>query len=123
MGLNVIVPPRPTKDSLSLGVQHSPEFACIPLKICIGNLIEANQLGADTFLMVGGCGPCRFGLYGQLMKEIFQDLGINYHTLIIEPPDTGYWQFVTRVKKVIGPVSWWKIIQRDSIRLQKGCYS
>mgnify|MGYP000951486384 FL=1 len=119
MGLNVIVPPRPTKDSLSLGVQHSPEFACIPLKICIGNLIEANQLGADTFLMVGGCGPCRFGLYGQLMKEIFQDLGINYHTLIIEPPDTGYWQFVTRVKKVIGPVSWWKIIQGIQLGYKK----
>ena len=119
MGLNVIVPPHPTKDSLTLGVQHSPEFACIPLKITIGSLIEANKLGADTFLMVGGCGPCRFGLYGQLIKEILQDLGLNYNTIIIEPPDAGYWQFVRRIKKSIGPISWWKIIQGIQLGYKK----
>ena len=111
MGLDVIVPPPPTKKTLSLGVQHSPEFACLPLKINIGNFIEAKNLGADTFLMIGGSGPCRFGLYAQLEKEILADLGFDYNSLIIEPPDTGYWQFIRRVKKTVGPVSWWKIIQ------------
>lgn len=119
MGLDVIVPPRPTKDTLSLGVQHSPEFACLPLKITIGSLIEAHQQGADTLLMVGGCGPCRFGLYGQLVKEILEDLGVNYNTLIIEPPDTGYWQFIRRTKKVIGPVSWWKVMQAIHLGYKK----
>jgi predicted nucleotide-binding protein (sugar kinase/HSP70/actin superfamily) len=111
MGLDVIVPPPPTRETLTLGVQHSPEFACLPLKISIGNFIEAQKLGADTFMMVGGSGPCRFGLYAQLEKEILQDLGFNYDSLIIEPPDTGYWQFIRRVKKAVGPISWWKIIQ------------
>jgi len=119
MGLDVIVPPRPTKDTLSLGVQHSPEFACLPLKIVIGNLIEAKEKGADTLLMIGGCGPCRFGLYGQLVKEILEDIGISYQTIIIEPPDTGYWQFIRRIKKVIGPVPWWKVIQSIQLGYKK----
>ncbi|MDD2212691.1 MAG: CoA protein activase, partial [Clostridia bacterium] len=102
-----------------MGVQHSPEFACLPLKINIGNFIEAKKLGADTIIMAGGTGPCRFGLYAQLEKEILQDLGFNYNSLIIEPPDKGYWQFIKRVKKVVGPVSWWKIIQGVRIGYKK----
>ncbi|MDD4146293.1 MAG: CoA protein activase [Clostridia bacterium] len=119
MGLDVIVPPPPTRETLTLGVQHSPEFACLPLKINIGNFIEAKKLGADTIIMAGGTGPCRFGLYAQLEKEILQDLGFNYNSLIIEPPDKGYWQFIKRVKKVVGPVSWWKIIQGVRIGYKK----
>ena len=111
IGLEVVVPPPITKDTLSLGVQHSPEFACLPLKINIGNFIEAKKLGADIFIMAGGTGPCRFGLYAQLEKEILQELGYHYDSLIIEPPDTSYWQFVKQIKKVVGKVSWWRVLQ------------
>lgn len=111
MGLEVIVPPPSSNRTMSLGVQHGPEFACLPLKLNIGNLIEARELGADTFIMAGGVGPCRFGLYGQLQKEILVDIGIPYETLILEPPDRGLWQFIQRVKKLIGNVSWFRVIQ------------
>ena len=30
-------------------------------------------MGADTILMAGGCGPCRFGYYSQLHREILRD--------------------------------------------------
>jgi len=111
VGLQVVVPPPSSKRTMSLGVQHGPEFACLPLKLNIGNLIEAREMGADTFIMAGGVGPCRFGLYGQLQKDILADLGLPYDSLILEPPDRGLWQFIKRVKKLIGNVSWLRVIQ------------
>lgn len=122
LGLTVVVPPRPTKETLSLGVQHSPEFACLPLKISLGSLIEAHKLGADTLIMIGGCGPCRFGLYGLLLKEILQDMGIYYQTIFLEPPDNGYWQLIQRIKKMIGPVSLWTIIQGIHLGYKKALF-
>ncbi|MBC7335927.1 MAG: CoA protein activase, partial [Clostridia bacterium] len=77
LGLEVIVPPPCTKRTLSLGTQHSPEFACLPLKINIGNYLEAAELGAEVVVMAGGVGPCRFGYYAQIQREILKDLGYN----------------------------------------------
>ena len=48
-------------------------------------------MGADTFLMIGGSGPCRFGLYAQLEKEILEDLGVGYQAIIIESPEKATW--------------------------------
>ena len=121
LGLDVIVPPPTTKRTLSLGMQHGPEFACLPLKINIGNLIEAKELGADAFIMAGGLGPCRFGLYAQLEKEILEDLGYKYEVLVLEPPQGGIGQFLRRIKEVIGPVSWWKLFKGIRFAYRKTC--
>ena len=56
--LDIVAPPPITQRTLELGVKHSPEFACLPLKINIGNFIEALVKGADSFIMAGGWGPC-----------------------------------------------------------------
>lgn len=117
-----MVPPPSSKRTMSLGVQYGPEFACLPLKLNIGNLVEASELGADTFIMAGGVGPCRFGLYGQLQKDILSDAGISYKSLILEPPDRGFWQFLQRVKRLIGKVSWLRVIQGVRLAYQKAVY-
>jgi len=122
VGLEVVVPPPSSKRTMSLGVQHGPEFACLPLKLNIGNLIEAKELGADTFIMAGGVGPCRFGLYGHLEKDILADIGIPYKSLILEPPDRGIWQFLQRVKKLVGRVSWLRVIQGVKLAYEKALY-
>jgi len=79
-------------------------------------------MGADTFIMAGGIGPCRFGLYGQLQKEILSEIGISYHSLILEPPERGIWQFLQRVKKLIGNVSWLRVIQGVRLAYHKAVY-
>lgn len=121
LGLTVIVPPPTSKRTLSLGVKDAPECACLPLKITLGNLMEAKELGADTFIMAGGVGPCRFGLYGQLKKEILEELGYEYESLIIEPPDKGIGQFLKRIKEVVGPVSWWRVLKGLRFAYLKAC--
>ncbi|MGB9678469.1 MAG: 2-hydroxyacyl-CoA dehydratase [Thermoanaerobacteraceae bacterium] len=86
IGVEVIDPPPTTNKTLTLGVKNSPEFACLPYKINLGNFIEALEKGADTIIMLGGIGPCRFGYYGQVQKEALIDLGYNFNMIIIDPP-------------------------------------
>ena len=60
----------------------------MPLKITMGNFIEALDLGADTILMAGGWGPCRFGYYAQVERDILADLGYKFDMVILEAPDS-----------------------------------
>lgn len=98
MGHDVVVPPPITKRTVSLGTRHSPEFICMPLKISLGNYIEAAEHGADTVIMAGGVGPCRFGYYSRLEKEILDDLGYSMDMIIIEPPEKHFIELVHRLR-------------------------
>ena len=96
----VILPPPCTKKTLELGVANSPEFACLPLKINIGNFIEAIERGADTIVMAGGVGPCRFGYYGEVQKEILRDLGYDVEMIILEPPRGNFLDLINKIKLI-----------------------
>lgn len=86
LGFEVVVPPPCTKRTLDLGSRYSPEIACLPLKVMIGNFLEAAELGADTIAMLGGCGPCRLGYYAEVQRQILADLGSNLDMVVIETP-------------------------------------
>jgi predicted nucleotide-binding protein (sugar kinase/HSP70/actin superfamily) len=105
LGHEVIYPPVPTKKTLSLGVQHSPEFACLPFKILMGTYLEAMELGADSLITSGGYGPCRAGYYGELHKRILHDLGYPIDMYVLEPPLMDPLGFLRRVHRVVRPTS------------------
>ncbi len=105
LGLDVIPPPPITKRTLELGVKYSPEFACLPLKINIGNYLEALELGADTIIMGGGVGPCRFGYYGEVQKEILTDLEYDFEMIILEPIQGNWREFYRSLKLLVGKIS------------------
>ncbi len=109
-GLDVVVPPPITKKTLDLGTMYSPESACLPLKINLGNFLEAVELGADTIVMGGGVGPCRFGYYAEIQKGILKDLGINCEMIVIEPPDSNFNEVWNRITRLIKS-SWAKAIK------------
>ncbi|HHV56531.1 MAG TPA: CoA protein activase [Firmicutes bacterium] len=91
LGVEVVVPPPVSRETLSLGTRYAPEFACLPLKVNVGNFLEAARKGADTVVMAGGVGPCRFGYYAQVEQEILRDLGVNLRMVVLEPPQ-GHWR-------------------------------
>jgi predicted nucleotide-binding protein (sugar kinase/HSP70/actin superfamily) len=93
LGVDYVKPPPSTTKTLTIGAKHSPEFACLPLKINVGNFIEALELGADTLIMAGGHGPCRFGYYGIVEERILRDLGYDFKFIMLEPFDDGKWAF------------------------------
>lgn len=111
LGLEVVMPPASSKKTITLGTQNSPEFACLPLKVNMGNFMEAYELGADTIIMAGGVGPCRFGYYAQVQQEILKDLGYDYKVVVLEPPEKHVSELLTRVKLVTGEKSWIDLIK------------
>lgn len=119
LDLEVIVPPKSNQRTLDLGVKYGHEFACLPLKVCLGNLIEAYELGADTMIFAGGVGPCRFGLYAEVQNETLRDLGYNYDLLVLEPPDKHLGQFLKRIKTIIGNKSWFRVIEAIKFAYEK----
>jgi predicted nucleotide-binding protein (sugar kinase/HSP70/actin superfamily) len=87
LNIDYVIPPFTNKETLELGTRYVPEMACFPLKITVGNLIQAINAGqADTVLMAGGCGPCRFGYYCEMQREILKDIGLDVNFIVIEPP-------------------------------------
>ncbi|MDW7674288.1 MAG: CoA protein activase [Bacillota bacterium] len=119
IGLEVIVPPKSSKKTMNIGTQLSPEYACLPLKINIGNFVEAHELGADTIIMAGGVGPCRFGYYAQVQREILLDMGLNYEVIVLEPPDTHYSELVEKIKLLSN--SWIKVVGGMYLAYTKAC--
>ncbi|KKM12539.1 CoA protein activase [Clostridiales bacterium PH28_bin88] len=108
LGHEAVVPPAPSKQTLSYGVQYSPEFACIPFKMVLGTYVEVLQQGAEMIITSGGVGPCRAGLYGMLHEKILRSLGYEFELLVFDPPLRGMWDFIKKIGKVIRPtrVSW-----------------
>ncbi|MEO0070167.1 MAG: hypothetical protein ABIK18_05175 [candidate division WOR-3 bacterium] len=78
LGAEVIVPPEPNAETLTLGAQLAPETICLPFKLTLGNMVEALKLGADTLIYVTGSWSCRFGYYGRLQAKILYDLGYKF---------------------------------------------
>lgn len=75
-GHEVLIPKALSKKTIQLGVKHSPEYACWPLKLSLASLIESLEMGAEVIGTLGGSGPCRAGWYGEIQKKILvEELG------------------------------------------------
>ncbi len=98
LGNQVVLPPRPTQRTLSLGAAHAPEFACLPLKMLLGTYLEALEQGADTIISTGGVGPCRAGLYTQLQELVLRQLGHRVDVITLEPPRVDLRDFFDKIK-------------------------
>lgn len=92
----------------------------------IGNFLESIERGADTILLTGSCGPCRFGYYSILEENILRDLGHDVDFIVFDPIGEGwkplrdniYKTFkATNIKDVIkaGKLGWELIKKADYI--------
>lgn len=109
--LEIVSPPPITQNTLALGIKHAPESACLPMKINIGNFIEGLEKGADTIIMAGGWGPCRFGYYAQIERDILQALGYQFNMIILEAPDSNVGGLFNQVRDLGLNASYWEIIK------------
>ncbi|MBA7472370.1 hypothetical protein ES707_07694 [subsurface metagenome] len=78
LGIDLVMSLATSQRTLSLGVKYSPETACLPFKLQLGNMIEALELGADTLVMPGELGPCRMGYYHKVLEQILRELGYKF---------------------------------------------
>ncbi|MEK6692295.1 MAG: hypothetical protein AABY44_02575 [Nitrospirota bacterium] len=107
LGVDMLPPPRPNTNTLNLGVKYSPEYACIPFKLNLGNMIEALDKGADSIIMPGGYGPCRFGYYGVIQEQILKNLGYKFSMGRTDNPDSLR-DMVMTIKEIGGLSNKWK---------------
>ncbi|HAA25135.1 MAG TPA: 2-hydroxyglutaryl-CoA dehydratase [Ruminiclostridium sp.] len=101
LGLDYVIPPLNSRDALYLGSKYSPEEICLPFKLMVGNYIAGVENGADTVLLVGSCGPCRFGEYPELQIRIMKQLGYNVDFIVMDPVQSiGLNELFKRIRKV-----------------------
>lgn len=101
LGIDYVIPPPISKLSLEIGSLHSPEEICLPFKIMIGNYIEAIEQGADTVILTGSCGPCRFGEYSEMQMNLLKKLGHKLDFIVIDTPgDIGIRELYNRINKI-----------------------
>ncbi len=111
LGHQVIMPNKPTKKTIDLGVKYSPEFACYPFKVIMGTYFETIEKGVDTIVSSGGHGPCRAGYYGELHKKILSNMGHDVDFVIFDEPKRDFRRFINQVKKLKGENSWFHVIK------------
>ncbi len=101
LGLEYVIPPLNNNEALEMGTLHSPEEICLPFKIMMGNYIQSIKEGADTIVLIGSNGPCRFGEYCELQKNILKNLGYDLEFIVLESPNViGKEEFKKRVFKI-----------------------
>lgn len=101
LGIEYIIPPMNNKEALEIGSLYSPEEICLPYKIMIGNYVQAMDKGADTVILTGSCGPCRFGKYAEMQMNLFKKMGKNLDFIVIDSPgDIGIKELFNRVRKI-----------------------
>lgn len=110
LDVEVVVPPKCSKRTLEIGTRYSPESICLPLKINIGNYIESIENGADTIIITGSCGPCRFGYYSVIQREILKDLGYDVEIIVFDPPDGRPFELIRRIMKATNTTNILKLV-------------
>lgn len=99
LGFEVILP-QTTNKTIAEGVKYAPELFCFPMKILLGNYMEAIRQGADTIFSAENCtGSCRQRYYGAVQEKILKECGhnINFINMPLSPK-----RFVAALKKYSG---------------------
>ncbi|MBM7870367.1 putative nucleotide-binding protein (sugar kinase/HSP70/actin superfamily) [Clostridium pascui] len=101
IGIEYILPPVSNKTCLEIGSKISPEEMCFPFKIMMGAYIQSIEKGADTIILPGSCGPCRYGEYCELQMNILRKLGYNIKFIVIDTPGSiGKDELLNRIAEV-----------------------
>ena len=96
LGVDCVVPPPHSKKTLDLGVRYSPELACLPFKLNLGNLIQGLDQGADVVIAPCDDGPCRLGYYGTVHTGILRKLGYDFELVLLWQRKPAEWVRVFR---------------------------
>ncbi|MGK0468594.1 MAG: putative nucleotide-binding protein (sugar kinase/HSP70/actin superfamily) [Clostridium sp.] len=101
LGIECIIPPFCSSEALELGSKFSSEEMCMPYKIMMGNYLQSIEMGADTIILPGSCGPCRFGEYCELQINALKKIGHDLTFIVIDSPfEIGKRELINRLKNI-----------------------
>lgn len=86
MGIRCVVPPQSTRRTLDIGSAHSPELACLPFKLMLGNYVEALERGATHLLGITSRfgASCRLYFFPPVHEAILRDLGYDFEMVALK---------------------------------------
>ncbi len=102
LGGEVIVPPKTSQKTLSIGTKYSPEAICLPYKLLLGNYIEAVENGAEAVIMISSPGICRLGEYSRSIKNSLDDLGYKLKYIDVDLYKGKFFEILNCMKSVTG---------------------
>lgn len=105
MQIPIVIPEASNKEMMRIGSFYSPDEICLPFKIMLGGYIKSIEKGADTILIVGSCGPCRFGEYCELQMKILKKLKYNLEFIVVESPAVIGWDEFKKRMGIIAAAS------------------
>ena len=101
LGHTVITPPVCTQRTLEIGTKYAPETICLPFKVFLGNAIESIEKGADTLVLTGSCGPCRYGFYSILLEDVLNKLGYDLDIILLDSLAEGKKDLFNNLSRLI----------------------
>jgi predicted nucleotide-binding protein (sugar kinase/HSP70/actin superfamily) len=126
LGLQFVMPPPITNETIALGARHSPEGICLPFKVIIGNYLQTIDQGANTIVFYtntqagskkhggGGGGMCRFRHYGHLQRLVMKRMGADVDFFVLgEGPS-----LIQQIKEMTGKGTW-QIISALRVAIKK----
>ena len=118
--VEVVIPPPNSGTTLSLGTRYSPETACLPYKLILGNFLQDLEMGADTLIMVTSTNvACRMGYYARSMKGTLEDLGYKFEMIVPGDSERGLVNLMRFIKRRANNVSWLKLVSSFRFGLAK----
>lgn len=102
LGGEIILPPKTSKKTLSIGTKYSPEAICLPYKLLLGNYIEAIEKGAEAVIMINSPGICRLGEYSRSIKNALDDLGYKIKYVDLDLYKGKFMEMLNCMKTVTG---------------------
>jgi predicted nucleotide-binding protein (sugar kinase/HSP70/actin superfamily) len=95
-----VLPEQNNKRTLEIGTRFAPEEICYPFKLVLANCISGIEQGADTILITGSCGPCRFGEYCELLMRLLREMGYrDLHFFVADlSHEIGWREFSRRME-------------------------
>jgi predicted nucleotide-binding protein (sugar kinase/HSP70/actin superfamily) len=108
LGFEVILPEKTNPQTITQGAEISPEMFCFPLKVNLGNYLNAIKKGANTiFMATASTGSCRLRYYGITQEKILKERDYNVNFIIF---DQGLRDIYSKIKEVSG-ASFFKILR------------
>jgi predicted CoA-substrate-specific enzyme activase len=91
-GYDAIAIPPETRKDLEAGQQMTRGCECLPMRVTVGSFLNAtkDQPGKHALFMPTAKGPCRFGQYVTLHREILDRSGHADTTIVSPSSDNAY---------------------------------
>jgi len=119
LGGEVIIPPKTSKKTLSLGTKYSPEAICLPYKLLLGNYIEAIEHGAEAVIMINSPGICRLGEYSTTIRNALDDLGYKIKYIDLDLYKGKFAEMMKCLKMVTGNTNIFSIANAINLAFNK----